>query len=80
MPLFDFRCRSCDAVFEALVRGESAPTCSVCGGAELERLVSLPAIRSSATRAQAMKAARARDRQQGSDRTRERVEYEANHD
>lgn len=80
MPLFDFQCQACENVFEALVRGETLPSCPECGATELERLLSLPAIRSSSTRKQALKAAQQRDRQQGAERTRERVEYESHHD
>ena len=40
MPLFDFRCRACDAEFEALVRPSAAPACPRCASADLERLVS----------------------------------------
>jgi putative FmdB family regulatory protein len=38
MPLFDFRCRACQHVFEVLVRPNSAaPVCPQCQGADLER-------------------------------------------
>jgi putative FmdB family regulatory protein len=54
MPLFDFRCRSCDHVFEALVRPQdAAPTaCPACGARELEKLLATFAV-SSAERTQA---------------------------
>ena len=48
MPLFDFRCRSCEHIFEALVRpGGSAPSCPTCHGVDLERLLSTFAVSSS---------------------------------
>jgi putative FmdB family regulatory protein len=46
MPLFDFRCRSCGQVFEALVRAGSTPTCPDCQGVDLERLLATFAVRS----------------------------------
>ena len=79
MPLFDFRCRKCGATFEALVR-KSEPTCKECGAADLERLVSLPALKSETTRALAMRAARKRDKTQATDRVEAQRYYEAHHD
>ena len=47
MPLFDFRCRACGHQFEALVRAQDpAPTCSACGGADLEKLLPTFAVSS----------------------------------
>ncbi|HET7696917.1 MAG TPA: zinc ribbon domain-containing protein [Vicinamibacterales bacterium] len=40
MPLFDFRCRACGEVFEALVREPARPLCPACGASDLERLLS----------------------------------------
>jgi putative FmdB family regulatory protein len=45
MPLYEYRCRACGKVTEFLVRGETgreAPLCPECGGADLERLLSVP--------------------------------------
>lgn len=39
MPLYDFRCRSCGAEFEALVRPPQDPVCVSCSSVDLERLV-----------------------------------------
>lgn len=43
MPIFDYRCRSCGADFELLVRSASVPTCPRCGSQALDRQVSAPA-------------------------------------
>ena len=51
MPLFDFRCRECGYEFETLVTGAKAPECRRCGSAELEKLASTFATRSSGQRA-----------------------------
>ena len=53
MPLFDYRCTACRHEFEALVRGEAVPPCPACGSQELERLPSMFAVSSEATRASA---------------------------
>jgi putative FmdB family regulatory protein len=39
MPLYDFRCSSCAASFEARVAVDDRPTCPVCGSAETERVL-----------------------------------------
>jgi putative FmdB family regulatory protein len=40
MPLYDFHCRSCDSVFEDLIKfSDPNPICSNCNG-ETERLMS----------------------------------------
>ncbi len=44
MPLFEFRCRQCDARFEQLVRGGAAVECPECRGRELEKQFSVFAV------------------------------------
>ena len=56
MPVYEFRCRTCETEFEVLVRGNVAPVCPSCGGSDLERLLSNFAV-SSAERSQASLAA-----------------------
>jgi putative FmdB family regulatory protein len=60
MPLYDYRCKTCQAEFELLVRASTVPTCPQCASAELERAVSriapagkIEAIRASNRRAAA---------------------------
>lgn len=43
MPLYSFRCKSCNHEFETLVRGGETPVCASCGGGELDKMVSRPA-------------------------------------
>jgi putative FmdB family regulatory protein len=43
MPLYDYRCTSCQQVFELLVRSGTLPACPHCAGTALERQVSLTA-------------------------------------
>jgi putative FmdB family regulatory protein len=80
MPVFDYKCRACSHKFEALVRGGKAPSCPRCASQNLDKLLSLPAVRSETTTALAMKAAKRRDRSQASDADRAQREYEAHHD
>lgn len=37
MPLFEYRCRTCDVRFEALVVGSRQPVCPRCAGEDLEK-------------------------------------------
>jgi len=40
MPLYDYRCKSCDAGFELLVRASTVLACPRCGATDLKRAVS----------------------------------------
>ena len=40
MPLYEFRCRSCETVFEELVRVDEVRVCPECGTPDPERLPS----------------------------------------
>ncbi|MGE3276857.1 MAG: zinc ribbon domain-containing protein [Vicinamibacterales bacterium] len=80
MPIFEYTCRSCRHQFETLVRTGQTPSCPKCQSADLERMLSLPAIRSEGTHALALKAAKKRDKKLGHERMIERVEYERSHD
>ncbi|WP_435008708.1 FmdB family zinc ribbon protein [Tundrisphaera lichenicola] len=44
MPMYEYRCESCDHEFEALVRSSSdVPKCPRCKGTELLKAFSVPA-------------------------------------
>lgn len=80
MPIFEYACKGCGSHFEALVMPNgAAPICPSCSGAELEKLISSPAIKSETTHALAMKAARKRDKVAGAEKAREQREYELHH-
>lgn len=80
MPIFEYACKSCGKEFEALVRPNSeAPACPACKSAELEKLISRPAIKSESTHGLAMKAAKKRDKIAGAEKAREQREYELHH-
>jgi putative FmdB family regulatory protein len=80
MPIFEYKCKTCGHEFEALVRSGDVPACDKCKGTELEKLLSLPAIKSESTHALAMRAAKKRDQKQGAEREYTQREYEKNHD
>jgi putative FmdB family regulatory protein len=60
MPLYDYRCKACQAEFELLVRASTVPVCPSCGSVDLDRAISriapagkIEAIRASNRRAAA---------------------------
>lgn len=79
MPIYEYQCKGCGQQFEALVRKSDRPSCPACRGTDLERLLSLPALKTESTKAQALKAARKRDKAQGTERTIEQLKYERSH-
>lgn len=80
MPIFEYSCKDCGHQFEALVLRGKEPACAACGKKNLERLFSLPAIKSEATTARGLAAAKARDKALGKDRMHEQRKYELSHD
>jgi putative FmdB family regulatory protein len=44
MPLFEYECLECRRRFEHLTRSTDSPTCPSCGGARLEKLLSVFAV------------------------------------
>ncbi len=80
MPIYEYTCLDCEIDFERLVLGTRRPTCPACESERLERRLSLPRVKSSGTRAMAMRAAKRRDANQARDRMQERIRYEESHD
>lgn len=80
MPIFEYACNGCGKQFELLVRPQDAtPACPSCKSADLEKLISRPAIKSESTHGLAMKAAQKRDKIAGAEKAREQREYELHH-
>jgi putative FmdB family regulatory protein len=79
MPIYEYTCRACGHRFELLVRRETVEQCSACRSDDIERLLSLPAVKSSSTEAQALRAARQRDAKLGAERTQAQRQYEQSH-
>jgi putative FmdB family regulatory protein len=79
MPIFEYSCRTCQAQFEVLIRGNAQAACPSCGGVDLERLLSVPAIKSDATHRNALAAAKSRDQKLGNEKAAAQREYELKH-
>jgi putative FmdB family regulatory protein len=79
MPIYEYQCKACGAQFESLVLGGKVPPCEKCGSTDLERLLSLPYVKSETTKEAALRAAKARDQKLGTERTQEQLNYERSH-
>jgi putative FmdB family regulatory protein len=79
MPIYEYRCKGCGHEFETLVQRGTTPECPSCKGHELEKLISMPAVKSDSTHALALKAAKKRDTKQASENARAQREYELHH-
>lgn len=79
MPIFEYQCRGCGHEFELLVLKGTVPACPKCQAEALERVVSVPAVKSDSTHALALKAAKKRDAKQASEINRAQREYELHH-
>ncbi|MDB4876645.1 MAG: hypothetical protein JWM41_3091 [Gemmatimonadetes bacterium] len=80
MPLYDYSCRACAHQFEALVRGAKVPVCPECKSEDLERLLSMPVVKSETTRSLIKRETKRRDQRQGAEQAHAQRLYEANHD
>lgn len=49
MPIYEYRCRSCSATFEVLVRSDNDAVCPECGRTALDKLLSAPVMLSGRT-------------------------------
>ena len=79
MPIYEYRCEACGHEFETLVLGKTQPECPSCKSQDLERLMSLPTVHSTVTRAMSMRAAKKRDKAQATERVIEQKKYEEAH-
>ena len=79
MPIYEYRCQACKHEFETLVLGKNEPECPSCQSQDLERLLSLPRVHSSTTKAMSMRAAKRRDKAQATERVIEQRKYEEAH-
>ena len=79
MPIYEYCCVRCGTEFEALVLGKTEPRCPSCESQDIERVLSLPTVHSSSTRAMSMRAAKKRDRAQATERVVEQKKYEEAH-
>ena len=80
MPLYEYSCRACKTVFEALLLPgrETTLSCPSCAGTDVERQVSLFAVDSDATRKSNLEAGRRHLRKEQVDKQvadREEIEH-----
>lgn len=80
MPIYEYTCKACGNDFELLVRHDTKAACPECDSTEIEKRLSLPAVKSSGTRALAMRAAKKRDANQGREQMMAQREYELAHE
>lgn len=80
MPLYEYRCENCKVEFERLVRGAEDVTCPTCGSAGVQRLLSLFAVDSDATRKSNLAAAKKIGRREQRDRAIAEREAAEHHD
>ncbi|HEV8118462.1 MAG TPA: zinc ribbon domain-containing protein [Thermoanaerobaculia bacterium] len=50
MPIYEYRCRECEARFERFVSGESRTACPECESRRVDRLLSVFAVSSGSAR------------------------------
>ena len=69
MPIYEYRCLACGHQFEALVRVHDTPACESCHSTDLERLLSMFAVSSDATRSSSLRVAREKNKKVLRDKT-----------
>jgi putative FmdB family regulatory protein len=79
MPLFEFECLQCRGQFEVLVRANTDTACPSCGSKDLQKLLSMFAVDSEATRASALKSGRARAAKEQRDKAIADRDWEEHH-
>lgn len=79
MPLFDYRCLSCDSRFELLIRGSAVPTCPSCSSTSLERLLSMFSVSSDGTQQKNRQSLGQQQRSKAERIQRERSHYATDH-
>ena len=79
MPIYEYKCRGCARQFEELVKLGETPDCPSCGGSDLERLVSLPAVSTQKTRERTAGIARKAAGEVSREKKHAQAEYERNY-
>jgi putative FmdB family regulatory protein len=79
MPIYDFKCRSCSNQFEALVL-KKTPVCPKCSSEDLERLLSMPVVRSEGTHQRVMSSAKKQEMRTSAEKEQAQRQYEQSHE
>ena len=79
MPIYDYSCRACGHRFDALILKGETPSCPKCASQDLDKNLTLPALKTETTHEQAMAAAKRRDKRQARDSYWTQRDYERAH-
>jgi putative FmdB family regulatory protein len=79
MPIYDFSCKACSHKFETLVL-KKTPKCPECQSEDLEKLMSLPVVRSAGTHQKTMAQAKKQEMKTSAEREYTQRQYEASHE
>ena len=79
MPLFEYRCQTCDSHFELLIRAGVSPACPSCGGTSLEKELSMFAVSSDGTQMRNRQTLGAQERAKAADVRKERAHFRHDH-
>lgn len=79
MPIFDFSCKACSHTFEMLVL-KKTPACPECQSQDLDKLMSLPVVRSTGTHQKTMAQAKKHEMKTSAEREHAQRQYEASHE
>lgn len=84
MPIYEFECRGCGNQFEHLLlpwlaKDGETPECPSCHGTKVERMLSICAISSEATRQSALDKARKKNRKVAQEKETEEFKMMVNH-
>jgi putative FmdB family regulatory protein len=79
MPIYDFKCKACSTVFDTLVL-KKTPKCPKCASEDLERLLSLPVVRSEGTHKRTMAQAKKQEMRTSAEKEQAQRQYEQSHE
>jgi putative FmdB family regulatory protein len=80
MPIYDYKCLDCQAIFEALIlKNTPTPTCPACTSAKLEQQISLFGVDSEGVRENNLKGVRAKNKSAQKDYQMEQIRHEREH-
>jgi len=79
MPIYDYKCHACGHFFEELVKLGQAPDCPSCGSADIEQLISLPAVSTESSRERNIAKARKRAGKEHKEKKHAEAEYQRNY-
>jgi putative FmdB family regulatory protein len=79
MPIYEYRCQSCNAEFELIVRASTVPACPSCGATSLEKILSMFAVSSEGTQLRNRQTLGATQRQKSQQNRKEREFYKSDH-